>query len=298
MHLDSRVRLVSVFAAGPQGGNPAPIVIDAAGMSDAEMQGVARAYGHESGFVLPPPPGTDCDFAFRFWVPNHEMPMCGHATVGAVWLLDQVGRLPGDTLAIWTRSGRVEARIHARTDQGAAVEISQPAGTVEPLPDAEESRSEILDVLGIRPGDLAPHPIHNAHTSRVKTLIPLADVAVLDGLRPDFDRMEALCTRIGSTGLYPYAASDRDGQVFDARQFPRSSGYPEDAATGIAASALSFGLLANGMVAASERPITIRQGRAMQRPSEISVRFRLENGRAVGCWLGGAVRFEAHEDPS
>ena len=42
-------------------------------------------------------------------------------------------------------------------------------------------------------------------------------------------------------------------QIFDARQFPRASGYPEDAATGIAASALSFGLLDNGMVEASTR---------------------------------------------
>jgi len=256
------------------------------------MQQVARDYGHESGFVLPPPRGSGCDFEFRFWVPNHEMSMCGHATVGAVWLLDWLGRLPGDTLAIWTGSGRVEARIGSRSDRGAAVEISQPAGMVEPLPDPGRGRAEILDVLGIGPGALAPAPIQNAHTSRVKTLIPLADVSVLDGLRPDFGRMEDLCARIGSTGLYPYAMSDGGAQMFDARQFPRSSGYPEDAATGIAAAALAFGLLANGMVEASERAITIRQGRAMGRPSEISVRFRLEGGRPAGCWLGGAVRLE------
>jgi PhzF family phenazine biosynthesis protein len=290
--MDPQVRLVSVFASGPQGGNLAPIVTDAAGLSDARMQQVAWAHGHESGFVLPPPPGSGCDFEFRFWVPNHEMPMCGHATVGAVWLLDRIGRLPADTLAIWTGSGRVEARIGPRTGQGAAVEISQPAGTVEPLPDPDRGRSDIVDVLGIDPEALGPTPIQNARTSRVKTLIPLADVSVLDGLRPDFGRMEALCASIGSTGLYPYAVAEGDGQVFEARQFPRSSGYPEDAATGIAASALSFGLLANGMVEASERAITIRQGRAMGRPSEISVRFRLEDGRPAGCWLGGAVRFE------
>lgn len=290
--MDPQVRLVSVFASGPQGGNLAPIVPDAAGMSDAEMQRVAQAYGHESGFVLPPPPGSGCDFEFRFWVPNHEMPMCGHATVGAVWLLDRIGRLPADTLAIWTGSGRVEARIGPRTDQSAAVEISQPAGIVEALPDPDRGRSDILDVLGINAGALGPAPIQNARTSRVKTLIPLADVSVLDRLRPDFGRMEALCASIESTGLYPYAVAEDDGQVFEARQFPRSSGYPEDAATGIAASALSFGLLANGMVEASERAITIRQGRAMGRPSEITVRFRLEGGRPAGCWLGGAVRFE------
>src|SRR6185437_12242637 len=97
----------------------------------------------------------------------------------------------------------------------------------------------ILDVLGIRRDDLGPLPIQNARTSRVKTLIPLRSVAVLDGLSPDFARIEPVCAAIESTGLYPYAISDRVGQVVDARQFPRSSGYPEDAATGIAASALS-----------------------------------------------------------
>ena len=84
--MNHRVRVVSVFASGPDGGNPAPIVVDAAGMTDADMQQVARSHGHESGFVFPAPAGSGCDFEFRFWVPNHEMSMCGHATVGALWL--------------------------------------------------------------------------------------------------------------------------------------------------------------------------------------------------------------------
>jgi PhzF family phenazine biosynthesis protein len=294
--MDHQVRVVSVFASGPDGGNPAPIVVDAAGMTDADMQHVARSHGHESGFVFPAPAGSACDFEFRFWVPNHEMSMCGHATVGALWLMERMGRLAGDSFTVLTRSGRVEARIGARTPQGthtpqgARIEISQPAGTVAPLPDADRSRADIAEVLGLHADDLAPLPVQNAATSRVKTLVPLKSVTMLDSLSPDFSRIEALCLRIGSTGLYPYAVSDEGAQVIDARQFPSSSGYPEDAATGIAASALAFGLLSNGIVEASERQITVRQGRAMQRPSEISVRFRLDDGRPAGCWLGGAVR--------
>ena len=289
------VELVSVFTAGPGGGNPAPIVIDAAGMSDAEMQEVARPYGHESAFVRPAQSGSNCDSEFRFWVPHHEMSMCGHATVGAVWLLHRAGRLKGNRLIIQTASGQVEGRIVGQSGKdGAAVEIFQPVGGIEPLSDASHIREEILDVLGITEAQLAPLPIENAWTSRVKTLIPLASASDLDALRPRFEKMEALCDKIGSTGLYPYATVDADRQIFDARQFPRASGYPEDAATGIAASALSFGLLANGMVETSERTITIRQGRAMKRPSRISVRFNIEDGRLNGCWLGGPVRFEAN----
>jgi len=285
------VHLINVFPAAENGGNPAPTVARADGMSAADMQAVAQAYGHECGFVCSPPAGTDYDFSFRFWVPNHEMEMCGHASVGAVWLLDRLGMLPKDQLSIWTLSGRVDARVTRDGDGGVQIEITQPKGQVETLssPDIE---AEILSVLGISSNELAPLPIQNAATSRVKTLIPLKSVAVLDGLKPDFRRVEQLCERIGSTGLYPYAALDLATRQFDARQFPKSSGYPEDAATGIAAAALAFGLLENGLVSADERPVRVRQGRAMGRPSEISLRFRRDAQQQIqGLWLGGPVSF-------
>src|ERR1700677_5164270 len=142
-----KVHVVNVFAASPGGGNPAPIVAVAAGLSDQEMQDIARAYGHESGFVLPPPDGSDCDYSFRFWVPHHEMEMCGHATVGAVWLLDRMGVLPRVEVRISTRSGIVEARV-------TEVEISQPHGRIEPVPNAERTEAEILSVLGVSSNDL------------------------------------------------------------------------------------------------------------------------------------------------
>ncbi|MFI9381824.1 PhzF family phenazine biosynthesis protein [Kutzneria sp. NPDC052558] len=265
------VHMTHVFTAGPNGGNPAPIVIDADGMSDDQMRQVARDHGHEAGFVLTAP--EQFDHALRFWVPNHEMPMCGHATVGALWVLRELGRVTKDRLTLTTPGGVVHARLRD------TIEISQPEGVVETVPEIQD----ILEVLGITAAELAPFPVQNARTARVKTLIPIADVATLDALTPDFGRVQEVCERIGSTGLYPYAPSG--DRRFDARQFPRSSGYPEDAATGIAAAALAFGLLDNGLVDRSDRPLRIRQGRAMGHPSEITLRFAPE-----GLWLGGPVR--------
>lgn len=70
----------------------------------------------------------------------------------------------------------------------------------------------------------------------------------------------------------------------------------EDAATGIAAAALASGLLQNQRVSADERPVHIRQGRAVGRPSQICLRFRRgAAGQVKGCWQGGPVEFaEAH----
>ncbi|MDR8100035.1 PhzF family phenazine biosynthesis protein, partial [Burkholderia cenocepacia] len=86
MSIVQRVRLVRVFSTTDEGGNPAPVVLDANGWSDAQMKEVARAYGLESGFVMRAV-DPHHDFRFRFFVPNHEMEMCGHATLGALWLL-------------------------------------------------------------------------------------------------------------------------------------------------------------------------------------------------------------------
>lgn len=290
-------RIVDVFPAGPNGGNPAPIVVNADGMSEEQMQAVARVTGHESGFVFAAAGDQSCDFSFRYWVPNHEMAMCGHATVGAVWLLDRLGMLPSDRIKIDTRSGVVEAHVTRFPNREILVEISQPLGVVELLPNQEVDEAEILSVLGITTNELAHFPIQSARTSRVKTLIPLKNNDVLNYLRPDFRRIEHLCERIGSTGLYPYAVTDLPGQVVEARQFPKSSGYPEDAATGIAATALAFGLLENRLVEASARPVVVRQGRTMGRPSEIAVRFRIDDGKIVGCWLGGRARLGREDAP-
>jgi PhzF family phenazine biosynthesis protein len=284
------VVLVNVFASEPGGGSPTPIIADASGYDADRMLAVARRYGHECTFVFPPEDPVAADFRFRFFVPRQEMNMCGHATLGTIWLLRRMGKLRGTEARIETMSGLVHGVVQHADSSDEYVEISQPAGTVQEIRDPAASEI-ILDVLGIRAADLLPMPILNAATSRMKTLIPLQSVGVLDALRPKFARMESLCTALNSTGLYPFAISDVSAHRFDARQFPKASGFPEDIATGVAASALAFGLVAYDLISFSTERITVRQGRAMGRPSEIFVRFDVPGPAAqpCGCFFGGQV---------
>lgn len=283
------LRLVDVFIGGPGGGNPVPLVADASQMSMQDMLGIARATGHESAFVLEPS-NANANWRLRFFVPQHEMEMCGHATVGTLWAMRQWGLWTSPVARIETLSGLVEAEWDER---GQCVWVSQPAVQATALPPEDAAR--VAAVLGLN-GDSIP-AMANASTSRVKTLVPMHDVASLHALRPDFPAMEALCLSIGSTGLYPYAfgdANEAGEPVLVARQFPRASGYPEDAATGIAAAALWGHLAANGdvPVGTAMAPITctVRQGEAMGRPSAIAVRARFAGTAApTGCWLSGKV---------
>ena len=275
--------MVDVFCHAGAGGNPTGLVLDADAMSATEMQGVAKQCGHESGFVLRPRDPGAADFRFRYFVPRHEMEMCGHATVGALWLMREQGRIDAGTYRIETESGLVTGHV------GAQVEITQPMGTAT---DVSTMRDEILSVLGIDRAALADAPIENARTSRAKTLVPIKDADTLNRIDPDFARVEGLCSTLDSTGLYPYAALSETEQQFEARQFPRASGYPEDAATGIAATALASALHARGAIARPADGAVIYQGRAMGRLSEIRVRFGSppDNGGAVECLLSGEAQ--------
>ncbi|WP_332458707.1 PhzF family phenazine biosynthesis protein [Bordetella genomosp. 8] len=264
--------------AGDRGGNPVPLVLDARGMSAGQMQALAAAHGHESSFVLPPDDPATHDWRLRFFVPDHEMEMCGHATVGTLWALRQWGLWSTPTARVQTLSGSVDIEWD---DTRQWAWVSQPGVSLQALSAAQIEH--IARAMRIDPATPGLHAV-NASTSRVKTLVRLPDDRALDTLAPDFSVMATLCEAIGSTGLYPYALQEGGAC---ARQFPKASGYPEDAATGIAAAALWGYLRAQDQIPAT-RIYTVRQGVAMGAPSAIHLRARGEQG---GCWLGGQVRW-------
>lgn len=285
------MRVIRVFPAPgqPTGGNPAPVWLDADGLTVADMQARTYASGHESAFVLRPS-GPGHDLRLQYFVPLHEMEMCGHATIGALWLLHSLGRWDGAPIKIETLSGTV----HGRYSEG-QVEISQPRAVIESVDD-ETLRIEIARCLRVAPEDIIGTVLNSA-TSRVKTLIQLPGLTALHEVCPDYSAVGLLCERLGSTGLYPFAMQPGSGAIVSARQFPKASGYPEDAATGIAATALAWGLRHIGLVESGSTLVTVRQGEAMGSPSEISVRLPMSAEKLNDvCWLrGNAVEMQVEQ---
>ena len=252
---------LSVFRAGPGGGNPCTVVRDTRTASD--MLSLARERGHECCLISAGSEGND--WSLRFFAPSGEMDMCGHATVAAAWTLLQ----QENVLLLNTGAGIVRA-----SGSGGVVWISQPQGWVKPAP-----ADGALAALGLKETDLRDgHRVVNAATSRVKTLVPLAGIKALQRLDPLADEVRAVCEALGSTGLYPWAQDDQ-GAVH-ARQFPMAAGYREDPATGIAAAALFYAL------ATPKNGLAVRQGDAMGRPSLIQV---CDDPDGPGCLIGGQV---------
>ena len=252
-----------VFAEGPGGGNPCPVVPAADGLDAARMQRIAADHGLESVFLLTPTV-AGAQVRMRYFVPRHEMEMCVHATVAGLTLLAERGAVPTGVVAVQTPLGVLGTEVGA--DGSVTVEQLRPVFG-SPLAGPHD---ELAAALGC-PADriLVGDTPRSVSVSRAKLLVELTDLDALGSLAPDPARVAPLCDRLEVTGLYPFAVPPGAGRRAWARQFPRDSGYLEDAATGLAAGALAA-LLASRETGDGRYRYEIRQGQAMGRPSVIT----------------------------
>ena len=101
---------IDAFTSQPFGGNPAGVVLDAAGLSDLEMQNIAREMNlSETAFLTAPlaaPSRKKADYRLRWFTPGTEVTFCGHATVATGHALHEAGRFTAPRLTFETLGGR------------------------------------------------------------------------------------------------------------------------------------------------------------------------------------------------
>src|SRR4051812_34577963 len=94
-------RVVDVFTDRPFAGNPLAVVLDADDLDTAELATIARQFNlSETAFPLLPTDderAAGADYRLRVFTPVVELPFAGHPSIGAAWVLTQLGRIePGE----------------------------------------------------------------------------------------------------------------------------------------------------------------------------------------------------------
>ncbi len=280
---------LDVFARRAGGGNACPVVTDTAGLSTEDLQAVAAHFGQECGFVTRDPDGS---VRLRFFVPRHEMAMCVHATVAAVTVLLEAGELPGGSAVVRTGSG--DCRVS--WDDG-----DPPSVTVEQQPPVLGPPLHVADALeralGLAPGSVdRSRAVRSADVSRAKLVVPLTRVEDVHAADPDLAALWDVCREAGTTGAYPFAPVPGSPGHVVARQFPVDAGYPEDAATGVAAGALAAYLADERRPRTSCRlRVDIDQGDAMGRPSRLQATADTDAGGVRRTTVTGRASVRSRE---
>ncbi len=289
--MERRFVTVDVFTDQMFGGNPLAVVLDAAALSTAQMQAVAREFNYsETTFVLPPADPAH-HARVRIFTPVQELPFAGHPNVGTGYVLAQEHRdLPcPDRFLFEEAAGLVTVRLLRQDRQVVGAELTAPA----PLHRGNRhDAAAVAAILSLHPDDV----LTSRHRPEIVSVglpflaVELATRAALRRASVDPGAMASLLSGHHVAGLYAYTravAADEAPAQLQARMFAPADGIAEDPATGSATAAVGALQAALLQQPDARLELLVGQGVDMGRPSLLSVVALKAGGLVHEVRVGG-----------
>ncbi len=283
-----RVYQVDAFTRERFLGNPAGVVPNADGLTEHQMQKIARELNNsETAFIFSPIDGSH-DVWVRFFTPTREVPICGHATVAAHYVRAAEGNLPAGRVLQKTGAGILPVDILRENGDIRVVMTQGKIGIGERFPESLKFR--IADALGIGMEDLrADCPVVIASTGHSKVMVGIRDVGLLHTLRPDMSALSRLSGEIGCNGYYAFTLHPNETPLVHGRMFAPAIGISEDPVTGNANGPLGAYLVRFGFSSVVDGAFCFEavQGEAIGRTGRMRVRVQVANGEPVEVRIAG-----------
>jgi trans-2,3-dihydro-3-hydroxyanthranilate isomerase len=287
--MQRRYITVDVFTDRAFGGNPLAVVLDAGGLSTAQMQAIASEFNYsETTFVLPPQDSAH-DAQVRIFTVNQEIPFAGHPNVGTAFVLAAQAAKPPARFLFEEKAGLVPVEILSDEGRVVGAELTAP----QPLKKLTAfSAGQAAACISLSPADIRTDR-HPPQIVSVGLPFLMAEVASRDALRrarPDAAAFARTFPCDGSDAIYFYTRDVPPVEACDlqARMFhPGSSGLSEDPATGSATAAAAAFLADLSGERDGELELRIGQGIDMGRPSLLLTRVVKQGGAVASTHVGG-----------
>ena len=275
---------LDVFSSAPFLGNPLAVLPDARGLSDRQMQAIAREMNlAETTFVLPRDAAVERErgVRVRIFTVQEELPFAGHPTLGTAFLLR--GGSGAREVVLDLNVGKVPVRFEEIPGSPVFGEMTQ----MDPEFGPRHDREAVVRACGLRDGDIDPSlPIETVSTGVPFTIVPLRGLENMRNLHVHPKESADYLERAGGKFFYFVTRQTVDPE---ARLHARMMFYNgEDPATGSAAGCAAAWMAAHGVAQPDER-VLIEQGIEMHRPSRIFVRAACKDDRVVNVRVGGNV---------
>jgi PhzF family phenazine biosynthesis protein len=258
---------IDVFGRTPLRGNPLAVVLDAEGLSPAEMQAFAAWTNFsETTFVLAPTEPT-ADYAVRIFTITTELPFAGHPTLG--------------TARAWLAAGgrpKQEGRVIQSCGVGlVTIRVEEPrlafagpslvrSGPIDP-----PLLREVIDGLGLTPDGVLEAAWVDNGPGWIGVLVD--SMATLSSIRPNMLEHPVGVVALGGMD---------DPTAYEVRGFfPEGSHVIEDPVTGSLHASLAQWLMSRGRVTA---PFCAAQGRFVGRDGLVQISTEQDQ-----IWVGGST---------
>jgi len=272
-------------------GNPAGVITNADGLTDFEMQKIARELNNSETAFIFSSDNKEYDVHIRFFTPIAEVPICGHATIAAHYIRAIEKQLNSTRVYHKTGAGILPVDIIKENED---YKIIMTQGKIEFGNIINgTSREQLLAALNIENNDLMPdYKIQIVSTGHSKVMIGIKDIEMLHALQPNYDELSKLSKVIECNGYYVFTINPEENDILiHGRMFAPAIGINEDPVTGNANGPLGAYLVHHNLVKHNNSlfRFNAKQGEAINRSGIIEVEVEIENQEPVEVKISGSA---------
>jgi len=285
--MNHRFYTLDVFTTTRFEGNPLAVITDGDGLSNDEMQAIAREMNLSETVFVQKPTDDRALARLRIFTTQQELKLAGHPVVGTWFLLAELGVVPAQEGGVHvmqqTGAGVLPVEIRFKGGRPHRVTMTQLEAKFSP---AKINKKALAAALGLNTKDFhAQLPPEYVSTGIFNLMVPLKNRAALDRIAMN---MAALRKLLGKNGTMAYCfALGENGRAQCRGMLPW--GIYEDPATGSSAGSLGAYLVKHGRLDTGHT-LQILQGAEMGRPSHIEVEVTQSNKKLIPRVSGAAVK--------
>lgn len=287
-----RIYQVDSFTRELFRGNPAGVVANADGLTDEQMQNIARELNNsETAFVLQPADKTH-EVWVRFFTPTMEVPSCGHATIAAHYVRSIENNLDSCTVLQKIGVGILPVNI---IKENSNYKIVMTQGKIE-FEDTfiPEMKKNIIDALNLNTNDIDKRcPLQIVSTGHSKVLIGIKSQNVLNSLQPNMDALSNISKEIKCNGYFVFTFDTNEKEFLTkGRMFAPAIGINEDPVTGNANGPLGAYIVKHKLLKTNGQYFSFfgKQGEAINRTGIVEVGVEIEDEIPKKVKIGGNAR--------
>lgn len=285
-----KVYQIDAFTSEKFKGNPAGVVTNAEGLSEHDMQCIARELNNSETVFMFPPDDKTHDVKLRYFTPTTEVPSCGHATIAAHYARAVENQLQSCRVMQKISIGTLPIDIVKQNEYT----IWMTQGTIEfSSPILNENRTRIISALDLTDSDLDERcPIQIVSTGHSKVMIGIQSIEKLHNLSPNMTMLNSLSKLIGCNGYYVFSLSSKHSKFLThGRMFAPAIGILEDPVTGNANGPLGAYLVKHNLVEHDNTLFSFTgiQGEAIGRSGTVAVKVKITNGEPTQVQIGGTA---------
>ena len=283
-----RYLVCDVFTDTRFNGNQLAVLPDAAGLSETQMQQIAREFNFsETAFVFPAEQGQTRKV--RIFTPTTEVPFAGHPNIGTAFVLTKTGVLGSgivpESVCFEEKAGPVPINISQKPSGQRQFELKAPESlTARPF----KGVSIIGDALSLNMDQIIEqnHPPSAASVGLPFLIVELLNTSALADIQINPESFNNLLDEGSPPYILVYTQNTSNADL-QARMFAPLDGITEDPATGSANCALAALLAQYSDLTSGDFCWEVLQGLEMGRPSRLKIRAQKENGSVIGSWVAG-----------